>query len=112
MKVKNEKEFAELFVPDFTGFIECCDGNNDAQGGMDCKIFLQHFKDGKWHREDGPAVVWFSETQFWMKDGLRHRENGPACIWNDGGKSWYLNGEHLKSEDGKGPAEGWDDSSW
>lgn len=35
----------------------------------------------------------------WYKNGKKHREDGPACIWSDGSKAWYLNGK-LHREDG------------
>ncbi len=30
------------------------------------------------------------EGKFWFKNGKWHREDGPAKIWNSGYKSWYL----------------------
>ena len=49
------------------------------------------YKDGKYHREDGPAVILTSGTEFWYKDGRRHREDGPASIFGDGDQYWYKN---------------------
>ena len=28
----------------------------------------------------------------WYKNGKRHREDGPAYEWTDGSKGWYLDG--------------------
>ena len=46
---------------------------------------------GKFHREDGPAVEYSNGSKQWWLNGLRHRENGPAVEWGDGDKVWYLN---------------------
>ena len=33
------------------------------------------------------------------KDGKRHREDGPAIEWADGAKEWYLNGVMLTEKE-------------
>jgi hypothetical protein len=50
------------------------------------------YKDGKLHREDGPAVIFPSGTQDWYLNGERHREDGPAVIRKNGTQEWWLNG--------------------
>ena len=50
---------------------------------------------GKLHREDGPAVIWYDGTQKWYKNGKLHREDGPAAIWGNGTTWWCLNGEQV-----------------
>jgi len=59
---------------------------------------------GKYHREDGPAIESADGTKRWLLNGYRHREDGPAVEWADGSKGWYLNGK-LHREDG--PAREW-----
>jgi hypothetical protein len=54
---------------------------------------------GKYHREDGPAIESADGTKRWLLNGYRHREDGPAVEWADGSKGWYLNGK-LHREDG------------
>ena len=49
-------------------------------------------KNGKPHRENGPAETWWhlngeKEYEVYYKNGNRHRENGPAYI------QWYEDGE-------------------
>ena len=44
------------------------------------------YKDGKLHREDGPAVKWTNGSKFWYKDGKLHREDGPAIEYINGDK--------------------------
>ena len=57
------------------------------------------YKDGKRHREDGPAAILANGNQFWFKYGNRHREDGPSVIYPDGHKFWYRDGK-LHREDG------------
>jgi hypothetical protein len=47
-------------------------------------------KDGKLHREDGPAIVWKDGSVEWWHKGERHREDGPAYIGSKGIKIYYL----------------------
>ena len=58
-------------------------------------------KEGKLHREDGPAREWPAENaKAWYRNGKLHRDDGPAM---DGplGKSWYRNGKRHRED---GPA--------
>ncbi len=34
---------------------------------------------------------------FWIKDGKRHREDGPAVEYSNGTKKWYLEGIEIYS---------------
>jgi len=38
-------------------------------------------------------------TRWWFKDGKRHREDGPAAIGADGNHSYWLNNECYTRED-------------
>jgi hypothetical protein len=53
------------------------------------------YRDGRLHREDGPAVTYYDGTECWFINGLRHRADGPAIIYDDGSESWYLNGKEV-----------------
>lgn len=55
--------------------------------------------DGKYHREDGPAIIRPDGSEEWYFMGKFHRIGGPAVIRPDGYRSWYLNGD-LHREDG------------
>ena len=82
---------------------------------------VSFFKDGKFHRENGPAIAWkdghtewrlndklhradgpaiimADGTEFWLLKGKLHREDGPAIIRTSGYKAWYKNGEFVKHE--------------
>ena len=50
---------------------------------------------GRYHREDGPAVEGPDGFKAWYLNGLRHRVDGPAIEWSDGVKEWYLNGKKV-----------------
>ena len=57
------------------------------------------YKNGKHHRDDGPAVIYNSGTKYWYKNGKKHRENGPAIEYNNRRKSYYLGGEYYTEEE-------------
>ena len=46
--------------------------------------------DGKWHREDGPAIEYADGDKWWLKHGDWHREDGPAIDCTNGYKFYYL----------------------
>lgn len=58
-------------------------------------------KDGRLHREDGPAVESLDGTSEWFFDGKRHRADGPAIQDADGDEEWYRHGERHREN---GPA--------
>ena len=47
---------------------------------------------GKWHREDGPAIEWANGDKCWYINGKLHREDGPAVEHANGDKFWYIQG--------------------
>jgi len=51
---------------------------------------LWHDSDGKYHREDGPAIEEVDGRKYWYKHGKWHREDGPAIEYADGNKYYYL----------------------
>jgi hypothetical protein len=61
----------------------------------------EHYRDGKLHREGGPAVVWHYANgltiEDYYRDGERHRESGPAHFMRfvDGAteESYFRNGK-------------------
>ena len=80
---------------------------------FDSKLFSKDFgemfkheikiwkKNGKFHREDGPAVIYYDGSEFWYLNGKLHREDGPAVIYSNGTKEWHLKGERHRED---GPA--------
>jgi hypothetical protein len=57
------------------------------------------FKNGKLHREDGPAIQYINGAQAWFINGKRHRIDGPALIcYQSGTKEWWLNNKLIKEE--------------
>lgn len=36
---------------------------------------------GKFHRKNGPALIYKDGTKMWYKNGYLHREDGPAIEW-------------------------------
>jgi hypothetical protein len=56
------------------------------------------YRDGKLHREDGPAIEWADCYRAWYRDGKLHREDGPAIEWPTVYRAWYRDGKFIKSE--------------
>ena len=53
------------------------------------------------HREDGPAIEYFSGSKSWWIDGKRHRLDGPAVERVDGYKEWWIEGTQISEEEFK-----------
>ena len=57
------------------------------------------YLNGKYHREDGPAVEYADGSKFWYLNGKHHREDGPAIEYSNRFKEWYLNGNQFTKEE-------------
>ena len=57
------------------------------------KVYIN--ADGKYHREDGPAIEEADGSKFWYIHDKLHREDGPAVEYADGGKEWYIHDEQI-----------------
>jgi hypothetical protein len=42
---------------------------------------IEYRLNGKFHREDGPALIYPDGEKYWYSHGLWHRKDGPAVIW-------------------------------
>jgi hypothetical protein len=51
------------------------------------------YKEGNFHREDGPAIEHQNGTKCWYKEGKLHRKDGPAIEYPNGDKKWYKEGK-------------------
>ena len=51
---------------------------------------MPYYINGKFHRIDGPAIVWSDGTKVWYLNGKLHRLDGHACEWYDGSKEWCI----------------------
>ena len=69
----------------------------------ECKTYPNGAKEwrlnGKYHREDGPAIELANGGKEWWLNGDLHREDGPAIEYTNGHKEWHLNGK-CHREDG------------
>jgi hypothetical protein len=70
--------------PDFTGVYKIISTGN-----------IHHVKDGKYHNETGPAIIWQDGSKFWYINGLAHREDGPSTEYINGGKDWCYKGKNY-----------------
>ena len=50
------------------------------------------------HREDGPALIDDTSTE-WFFNGNLNREDGPAVIYREGYVEWWLNGKRYTKEE-------------
>ena len=57
------------------------------------------YKNGEYHREDGPAIECESGSKAWYRNGYRHREDGPAVVYKNGYKEWWINGIKLTEDE-------------
>jgi hypothetical protein len=53
------------------------------------------FKNDKLHRIDGPAVELSSGHKHWLQNNKRHRTDGPAIEYGDGRVEYWINGEEI-----------------
>lgn len=51
------------------------------------------YQNGLLHRIDGPVIEDLSGFSEWRVNGKLHRTDGPAIIYGDNDKSWYQNGK-------------------
>lgn len=58
------------------------------------------YKDGKYHREDGPAIR-HKNNALWYVDGKRHRLDGPAVVQGGGPKEFWIDGQKLPPKEYK-----------
>jgi hypothetical protein len=56
-----------------------------------------YISNGKYHREDGPAVEFSDGYKFWYLHGKLHREDGPAIDWA-ASKEFWINGTKFYKE--------------
>lgn len=78
------------FVPNkYTGIIEWSNSETSF------------YKEGKLHRENGPAIEFLNGTKYWYIEGKIHREDGPAFITSKGTKEWWIEGKFHRID---GPA--------
>ncbi len=60
---------------------------------------VEFYRDGKRHREDGPAVLTADGGLLWYCEDRLHRDDGPAVQDADGDLGWYHHGK-LHRPDG------------
>ena len=53
------------------------------------------YRNGKPHRDYGPAVEMADGSRYWYRNGLVHRDDGPAVELANGSRYWYRNGSQV-----------------
>ena len=74
---------------DFIGIVEWFNEENIT-------IEKRFLKEGKIHREDGPACEHISGRKEWWIEGKLHREDGPALEYSNWDGRFYLEGKRYK----------------
>jgi hypothetical protein len=97
MKIKGDKR---VCGENFTGILEYCDGMDSV-----FNVEIAYYKNGKLHKENGPARCWHDGTREWNLNDLLHREDGPAREWTHGIKEWWLNGIWINKQKRKSKVE-------
>jgi len=57
------------------------------------------YKEGKKHKDNGPAIECADKFKEWYKEGLLHRVDGPAIEYANGEKYWCLLNKPLKEKE-------------
>ena len=61
-----------------------------------------HMKDGKIHRDGGPAIMLVDGHKEWWCDGQPHRLDGPAIQYNgseDKPDQWFIHGKEYSENE-------------
>jgi len=102
MVVKEEMESFKTVLENGTVEYVDCNGKYHREDGPAVESVNGNqywFINGVVHREDGPAVEYMNGPKHWYIDGCRHREDGPAIELANGEKQWYINGENLTEDE-------------
>ena len=74
-------KYTETIPENYTGIVEWENGDK------------YWYKNGNFHREDGPAIERANGSKEWWINGNLHREDGPAVEYSNGNKYWYIEGK-------------------
>lgn len=69
---------------------------------IECSKQTRWYKDGKFHREEGPAIVGDNKIEQWFINDLRHRLGGFAVVYhhfNNLNNIYYIHGDYVAHED-------------
>ena len=79
------------------GSISVCNENGGLHSYNDEPSYIAHdgtlywHKDGRSHRDYGPAIIYLNGRKEWLKDGFYYeREDGPSIISSTGNKEYYI----------------------
>ena len=65
---------------------------------------VKYYKNGKLHREDGPARVWDHGLYEWWLNGELHCETGPCVYFSNDNRvrvadAYYVHGANLSKQE-------------
>ena len=58
-------------------------------------VYFMKNKNGMYHRDNGPAVIYATGVKVWYKHGNGHRIDGPAIESPQYKNLWYINGINV-----------------
>jgi len=58
---------------------------------------ISFYKNGKLHREGGPAIIYTTALRYWYKEGKIHRLDGPAIKYSNKEYDWWIEGENFNT---------------
>lgn len=58
-------------------------------------ISIEHYRYGRFHRKNCPAIIWISGRMSWWEYSHRHRKNGPAVCRKYSDKEYWLRGQEC-----------------
>jgi hypothetical protein len=70
----------------FTGILKWKDGT------------VEHLKNGRFHREGGPARTWEGGHKEWWIEGKLHNLNGPAKILSPTEEEYWIHGKKTTKQ--------------
>ena len=61
------------------------------------------WRNGKLHRDDGPAIEWADGYSAFWREGKRHRDDGPAIEYPNGYREWWRDGVQQRAPGSRVP---------
>jgi len=55
-----------------------------------------HDKDGRLHKNNGPALVNDNGVGTWYQHGQFHRYYGPVEVWSTTKDVWFIHGRYIR----------------
>ena len=91
-KVCNNNKFNYSYNGDILYYRGCLVDREDGPA-------IEYKEDYLVYQKNEYTVEYNYEQRGWYKDGKKHREDGPAEAWSDGIKEWWLNDREYSEKE-------------